>query len=50
MKSRHALVAAAALIGASTISFTALAQSTPAPMGEMKVEKPAAAGDMSTEP
>ena len=47
MKSRHALVATAALIGASTISFTALAQSTPAPTGEMKMDKPAAAGDMT---
>ena len=47
MKSRHALVATAALIGASTISFAALAQSTPAPMGETRMDKPAAAGDMT---
>ena len=47
MKSLHALVATAALIGASTISFAALAQSTAAPMGEMKMDKPAAAGDMT---
>ena len=47
MKSLHALVATAALIGASTISFAALAQSASAPMGEMKMDKPAAAGDMT---
>ena len=47
MKSLHALVATAALIAASTISFAALAQSTAAPMGEMKMDKPAAAGDMT---
>ena len=47
MKSLHALVATAALIGASTISFAALAQSTAAPTGEMKMDKPAAAGDMT---
>ena len=47
MKSLHALVATAALIGASTISFAALAQSTPAPTGEMKMDKSVAAGDMA---
>ena len=47
MKSLNTFVATAALIGASAISFDALAQSTPAPMGEMKMEKPAAAGDMT---
>ena len=47
MKLLHALLATVALIGASTISFTALAQSTPAPTGEMKMDKSAAAGDMT---
>ena len=47
MKSLNALVATAALIGASTFAFAALAQSTPAPTGEMKMDKPAAAGDMT---
>ena len=47
MKSLHALVATAALIGASTICFAALAQSASAPMGEMKMDKPATAGDMT---
>ena len=47
MKSLNTLVATAALIGASTLSFTALAQSTPAPAGEMKMDKSAAAGDMT---
>ena len=47
MKSLHTLVATAALIGASTISFAALAQSASAPMGEMKMDKAAAAGDMT---
>ena len=49
MKFLPTFVAAAAVIGASAISFAALAQSTPAPapIGEMKVDKPAAAGDMA---
>ena len=49
MKSLNKLVSTAALIGASAISFAALAQSTPAPapMGEMKMDKPAAASDMT---
>ena len=49
MKSLNTFVATAALIGASAISFAALAQSTPAPAptGEMKMDKPAAAGDMT---
>ena len=49
MKSVNTFLATAALIGASVISFAALAQSTPAPapVGEMKTDKPAAAGDMT---
>ena len=47
MKSLQVLVATAALIGASTISFAALAQSASAPMGEMKMDKPATASDMT---
>ena len=49
MKSLNTIVATAALIGASAISFAALAQSTPAsaPMGEMKMDKAAAASDMT---
>ena len=47
MKSFHTLVATAALIAASTVSLAALAQSTPAPMGEMKMDKPAATADMA---
>ena len=51
MNSLNTLVATAALIGASAISFAAWAQSTPAPapapMGEMKMDKPATAGDMT---
>ena len=47
MKSLHALVATAALIGASTISFAALAQSASAPTGETQMDKPATAGDMT---
>ena len=46
MKSLHALVATAALIGASTISFTALAQPA-APTGEVKMNKPSTGGDMT---
>ena len=46
MKFLPTFVAVAAVIGASAISFAALAQSTPAPapIGEMKMDKPAAAG------
>ena len=47
MKSLQVLVATAALIGASTISFAALAQSTAAPTGEVKMDKPGAAGNMA---
>ena len=49
MKSLNTFVATTVLIGASAISFAALAQSTPAsaPMGEMKMDKPAAADDMT---
>ena len=47
MKSLNTLVATAALIGASAIPFAALAQSASAPMGEMKMDKPAASGDMT---
>ena len=49
MKSVNTLLATAALIGASAISFAALAQPTPAsaPRGEMKMGKPATAGDMT---
>ena len=47
MKSLNTLVATAALIGASTISFAALAQSASAPLGETKMDKPAAPGDMT---
>ena len=49
MKSLNTFVATAALIGASALSFAALAQSTPAPapMGEMKTGQSAVAGDMA---
>ena len=47
MKSLHAFVATAALIGTSTISFAALAQSASAPMSETKMDTPAAAGVMT---
>ena len=47
MKSLQVLVATAALIGASTISFAALSQSASAPLGETKMDKPAAPGDMT---
>ncbi len=49
MKSINTYIATAALIGASAISFAALAQSNPAPapMSEMKVDKPATANDMT---
>ena len=49
MNSLKTFVATAALVGASTMSFAVLAQSTPAPMpaGEMKMDKPAAAGEMT---
>ena len=47
MKSLNLLIATATLIGASTISFATLAQTTKAPTGEMKMDKPAAAGDMT---
>ena len=51
MKSINTFIAIATLIGASAISFAALAQSTaapaPAPLGEMKMDKPDAAGDMT---
>ena len=49
MKSFNTLVATATLIGASAISFAAVAQSTPAtaPTGDMKMDKPAAADDMT---
>ena len=47
MKSLQVLVATAALIGASTISFAALAQSASAPMGEMKMDKPVTASDVT---
>ena len=49
MKSLNTFVAAATLIGASAVSLAALAQATPAsaPAGEMKMDKPAAANDMT---
>ena len=49
MKSVNTLFATAALIGASAISFAASAQPAPAsaPRGEMKMSKPATAGDMT---
>ena len=47
MKSLNTLFATAALIGASTFSFAALAQSTPAPTGEVKMDKPVSAGDLT---
>ena len=49
MKSLNTFVATAALIGASAFTLVAVAQSTPAPapIGEMKMDKPAAAGDMT---
>ena len=49
MKSLNTFVATAALIGASVFTVVAVAQSTPAPapIGEMKMNKPAAAGEMT---
>ena len=49
MKSINSLVATATLVGASAVSFAALAQPTPTPpaVGEMTATKPAAASDMT---
>ena len=47
MKSLNTLVATAALIGTSVFSCAAVAQSVPAPMGAMKMDKPATAADMT---
>ena len=49
MKTLNTLIATATLVLASAVSPGALAQSAsaPAPMGEMKMDKPAAAADMA---
>ena len=49
MKLLHTLIAAATLLAASSVPFGALAQSAsePVKMGDMKMDKPAAAGDMT---
>ncbi len=49
MKKRNTFVATIALIGASALSFAAVAQpaAASAPTGETRMDKPAVAGDMA---